>query len=219
MINENHLPVTKTARYYTYGELNENTQTLWFVCHGYGQPAAKLIKHFTVLSPTQHYVVAPEALSRFYWKGFGGDPVPSWMTAEDRNNEIKDYVNYLNQLYAQTMAQLPPSINKANLQINVLGFSQGTATISRWIADGKAPCNKLIFWAGRIAHDLEWTKAQTIFQQADLYVIYGKQDPFIMPQHLDAQHRLLEAQALPVTIHTFKGKHELHRDTLVELFG
>ena len=36
---EKHIKVERTARYFTLGELNEHTEQIWFVCHGYGQLA------------------------------------------------------------------------------------------------------------------------------------------------------------------------------------
>ena len=35
MIREEHITVSKTARYYTLGELNEQTQQVWIVIHGF----------------------------------------------------------------------------------------------------------------------------------------------------------------------------------------
>ena len=93
---KNHILVTKTARYFTLGELNENTRELWFVLHGYAQLASDFIQDFEGLDNGTRFIVAPEGLNKFYARGFGGKPAASWMTSEDRENEIIDYINYLN---------------------------------------------------------------------------------------------------------------------------
>jgi hypothetical protein len=60
------------------------------VTHGYGQLAKTFIRRFEPIMDAQTLVVAPEGLSRFYWGGFDGPVVASWMTREDRLDEIAD---------------------------------------------------------------------------------------------------------------------------------
>ena len=74
---------------------------LWYVLHGYGQLAAPFLDDFRAIDDGTRLIVAPEALSRFY----EGDVQArlhkdakvgaSWMTREDRDAEIADYVAYL----------------------------------------------------------------------------------------------------------------------------
>jgi len=214
-INEHHLNVTRTARYYTYGELSPKTRHIWFVCHGYGQSAARFIRSFRCLPADTHYVVAPEALSRFYWNGFTGPIVASWMTAEDRLNEIKDYTNYLDQLYQQIVEVLPTN----NYTINVLGFSQGATTVSRWIGQGQAKPNRVLFWAGAIAHDLDWAVANKKLQQTELYLCIGTNDEIIKAPQIEAQKQLLQKQQVPFKLTLFDGKHAIHQPTLLALLA
>ena len=46
MRREHHLPVSRTARYFTIGDRTQALRELWFVCHGYGQLAGRFIRHF-----------------------------------------------------------------------------------------------------------------------------------------------------------------------------
>ena len=124
-MQEHHLQVKRTARYFTLGELNESTQNVWFVLHGYGQLAQFFIRKFEVLNDGQTFIVAPEALSRFYLEGVSGRVGASWMTKEERPHEISDYIFYLNHLY-DTLLE---GRDVYKLTINFLGFSQGTATL------------------------------------------------------------------------------------------
>jgi predicted esterase len=126
---------------------------VWFVCHGYGQLAAYFVRHFRVLTdadPTT-VIIAPEGLSRFYLNGTGGRVGATWMTKEDRLAEIDDYVAYLNQLADQVLAAAP-----ADVRITVLGFSQGAATVSRWLARARFRPARLVLWAGSFPPDMEF---------------------------------------------------------------
>jgi dienelactone hydrolase len=81
-------------------------------------------------------VVAPEALSRFYvdrGEPAAGTPArvgATWMTREDREAEIADYVRYLDRAL-DAAAGRPGAAAPA---LGVLGFSQGAATACRWAA-------------------------------------------------------------------------------------
>ncbi len=212
-IQEHHLSVRRTARYYTYGELSPKTRHIWLVCHGYGQAAAGFIRSFRCLPPDTHYVIAPEALSRFYWKDFTGPIVASWMTAEDRVHEIQDYIQYLDQLYKHITENIPSN----NCSINVLGFSQGATTVSRWIGQGEAKPDHLLFWAGAIAHDLDWQRAASKFKQMKLWLCIGTNDEYIKAPQIEAQKTVLQEQTVPFKLVLFDGKHAIHQPTLLAL--
>src|SRR2546430_248789 len=136
-IAEHAIAVPRTARYYTLGPTHGFPRELWFVCHGYGQLAGRFIQQFAPIDDGTRLIVAPEALSRFYL-----DPLSerrhqrsprvgaTWMTREDRHAEIADYVSYLDLLSAEVKHHLAG----ASPRIVFLGFSQGTATVSRWLA-------------------------------------------------------------------------------------
>jgi len=100
MRREHHLPVSRTARYFTIGEPDASLTELWFVCHGYGQLAGRFVRHFESIDAPHRMIVAPEALSRFYVEVAGKTHADthvgaSWMTREDRLSDIEDYVEYL----------------------------------------------------------------------------------------------------------------------------
>ncbi|MEI6312193.1 MAG: hypothetical protein WCP57_08045 [Bacteroidota bacterium] len=121
-MEQHKISVEKTARVFTLG--NPDASEVWILLHGYGMQASQMITYIEELPNENLFFIAPEGLSRFYWKGFEGNVVASWMTKEDRQDEINDYIKYLNQLI---------DIYQLNTKkINVLGFSQGVATMSRW---------------------------------------------------------------------------------------
>ncbi len=211
------LEIKRTARYATLGTLSAQTEQVWFVCHGYGQLAAYFIKKFDILDPEKHFIVAPEALSRFYLDNFSGKVGATWMTKEAREDEINDYLAYLNQLYAHVFANSPCQAQE--LHINLLGFSQGVATASRWLFEGKIKIDSFIMWAGGIAHDLDFSQSAAVLGDKKLYFVYGKQDELI--KEIDFQHQIQKLDSLGVSpeLITFEGKHELNREVLKTYFG
>ena len=56
MFSEEQIKVQKTARYSTYGILNENTEHICFTCHGYRQLAPYFIKKFGGLNPEKVFI-------------------------------------------------------------------------------------------------------------------------------------------------------------------
>ncbi|MFW6202332.1 MAG: hypothetical protein ACOC8B_07130, partial [Gemmatimonadota bacterium] len=84
---------------------------IWFVCHGYRQLAGRFVRRFAPLDDGNRLIVAPEALSRFYLDDDGGPHGPdarigaTWMTRADRENEIRDYVDYLDTLYERVFEE------------------------------------------------------------------------------------------------------------------
>ena len=100
-ISEHHIETTRTARYYSLGSTEGSVKELWFVLHGYGQRAEEFIKNFLPIVHEDILIIAPEALSRFYTRGFAGDVGASWMTREDRMHEIGDHIRYLDNLFTE----------------------------------------------------------------------------------------------------------------------
>ena len=213
MIEERHLKVARTARYFTYGQLSEKTEQIWFVLHGYGMLASSFIKRFNVLDEEKNLVIAPEGLSRFYWNGFGGKPVASWMTSEDRLSEIDDYIAYLDQLFPLYATNLP----NPNATINVLGFSQGTATAARWLAQQNSIVHNVVFWGGPLPEDVEWDKAVSIFNTANTYLVNGTKDEFITEEHRLNHEKKLKGLGLKYSSFLFDGKHEVEGKMLLEI--
>jgi predicted esterase len=211
--NSHTLEIARTARYYTLGSLNADTRTVWFVCHGYGQLADYFIKKFEVLLDEHTCIVAPEAFNRFYLQGFDGRVGATWMTKEARLDDIKDYVNYLNTLYAHLMSPVVTS----SIQINILGFSQGVATVCRWVAAGQVKINKLILWGGLIPPDLQPGLTPAQLQELQLYVVNGNQDPFLKEAKLKMYIPDYTALGLNPRILSFEGGHDLHQETLLQI--
>jgi predicted esterase len=207
LLKKNHIQVTKTARYFTLGELNEHTLEVWFVLHGYAQLASDFMKDFEGLDNGTRFIVAPEGLNKFYAKGFGGKPAATWMTSEDRETEIIDYINYLNTLYQSLNIPL-------HIKVTVLGFSQGVATASRFIHHTQQKVDAFIIYAGEIASELI-NPISTPISKLPITYITGKTDPFITPEKQQKIYDLMNH--LDAKIIEFSGGHEIKKEVLLRL--
>ncbi|MEO8211039.1 MAG: phospholipase, partial [bacterium] len=86
-IEENTIKIEKSARFYLNEPSKKNIKSVWIVLHGYAQLAKDFINEFDFLSDEDTLIITPEGLSKFYFK----DKIAaSWMTKEDRSNEIND---------------------------------------------------------------------------------------------------------------------------------
>src|SRR4051812_41555257 len=122
----NYLKVEKTARVVTNDADPKKIRSVWLIAHGYGHLANYFINKFSELNSTDNLVIVPEGLHRYYLNGHSGKVGASWMTKEEREKDIEDYVNYLDKVYETYISPLEDKII-----VNALGFSQGGATICR----------------------------------------------------------------------------------------
>ena len=143
-------------------------RTLWFVLHGYGQLAGDFVRYFGDLASDDSLIVAPEALNRFYLVSPDKTPArdrpvgATWMTREDRASEIADYVEYLDALYDDVAADAA----RSGARVNVIGFSQGAATATRWITHGSATAHRLVLWGGLIPPETDLSRGAATFRGA-----------------------------------------------------
>ncbi len=210
---EHHIPVTRTARYYTLSELNQNTKDIWIVIHGHKHLAGKFILTFEKLAESGSFLIAPEGLMRFYLKGDYGEVGASWMTKEDREADIKDYVNYLDRLFFD---EIEPKAKIHSLKINTLGFSQGVATLSRWLSLGKAKVDRAVFWCGSLAHDVDFLKAEYL-KQTQIYQIFASDDSYFKERNFPKQQfEILFKAGISSKTYTFKGLHEINHKLIIE---
>ena len=210
-MQKHQIIIPKTARYFTLGELNENTETVWFVIHGYGQLAEYFIKKFKVLDDGKNFIIAPEALSRFYLKDFNGRVGATWMTRENRENEITDYINYLNLLYDTVL----PKNKSNNLRINILGFSQGTATVARWCMNEHIHYDRLILWAGYFGNGIQDVINPEKIADKEVILCYGKQDEFLVRIDIEQYEKDIRAVIPHIQVHTFEGGHTIEEADLL----
>ncbi|HRG87925.1 MAG TPA: hypothetical protein PLW44_02830 [Chitinophagales bacterium] len=210
-MKEQHLTVSKTARYYTAGELTGSTRHVWFALHGWGMNAKDFLASLEPLVNEEVFIVAPEALNRFYLKGSGGQVGATWMTKEDRLNEIKDYIAYLDSLYRHFADTIPP-----NATVTALGFSQGAATVTRWVHAGNCRIDNLVVFAGEVGPELLPLAADSGLKRTRNYFMCGTHDHIFTPPIVTEMKEKYRELNFDYT--DFTGRHEINTQVLDKLF-
>ena len=208
-MNQHQLRTTRTAHYYTLGLPGPHVEQLWIVCHGYAQMASDFLSAFQVLNLDRCWVVAPEGTNYFYQKGFSGPVVANWMTKYERLSAIEDNNLFLQTLYTECTAQVGP-----DTRIVLLGFSQGTATVCRWVMAERPLFNDLLLWAGMPPEDLDYSGAKDYLSDKNLYLLYGSHDPLLTPDRLTEVQELENRHGIDFQETPFEGGHEIDPQTL-----
>ena len=135
---------------------------------------------------------------------FMGDVVASWMTREDRLDDIEDYLNYLNELVE--------TLIKPNQKVNVLGFSQGVATACRWIGDGRFRPSNLVLWAGTFPEDIDLNVGIPNLRNTKVYLAYDNEDVFRTEDSWQKQQQFFEANNLSPVLFEYSGGHTVPKE-------
>lgn len=208
-MNKNQAQFNIKAPYFTIGDVGEKTKTIWIIFHGYGQLVDNFHQHFSVLDPVYSKIVFPQGLSKFYLKGVNKQIGASWMTAYDRETDIENYIQYLDQIYAI-------EVDKYDLDVNIIGFSQGAHTASRWIHSSKIPYQKFIAWGAGLANEIDKEIVHQSFH-GDNYVVIGDQDRFVNDHSLEAMKLRYEAIGFNYTLISYEGTHDIYPEVLKSL--
>ncbi len=198
---EHTIDVRRSARYFTLGD--DESDEVWLVLHGYGHLAAEFIEHFGSISE-ECFVIAPEGLSRFYsqdHKRVGA----SWMTREDREAEIADYLVYLDAVHLQAC--------RKNARLTVLGFSQGAHTACRWAASGPK-VDRLILWGSGLPKDLNERGLLKSVGDTGITIVVGSGDRYLGEEDLEAEVERANEMGIQARIVRFDGGHEIDAEVL-----
>ena len=212
-LSEHHVNVRRAARFVTMGTPNEHLQEVWFVCHGYGELASTFIRGLSILNAESRLIVAPEALGRFYLDPAHQNVGASWMTREDRLNEIRDYLDYLDAVHGEILSW----IAGASARMIVLGFSQGAATAARWACRGTVRAARLVLWGESLPPELPEEESLRRMRSMRLTLVAGDRDRFFTEERRNQQRERLQRLDVPFEELTFDGGHRLDEATLVEL--
>lgn len=210
MIIENYIKTEKSARYYQLGSAINGINNLWIVFHGYGELAGEFIKNFKEIQNEETLIIAPEALNKFYLRGFYGKVGTTWMTTEDRKNEIFDYVFTINKIYNK----LSDSLNFNSIKINILGFSQGTHTAVRWLHYAKIRVDNLILWSGTFPHDCSYLEDSKYWSDIKTKIILGDNDKLLSEKKINSEFEFMSTQKIKYQIIKYNGGHSLDSNTL-----
>ena len=213
-MEEYRITVSRRARFHALGNL-DLAREVWIVVHGYGQLASEFLAPFAPLASDKRAIVAPEPLNRFYKERAGEQthsetPVgATWMTREDREAEIADYVDFLDAVADR--------VGGDGRRIVALGFSQGVATVTRWVAKGTTRVDRLILWAGSLPKDLDLGVYASRLPSCPIDLVLGTRDEYAPWANMEEQQRAIESAGLSQRAHSFEGGHRLDRKTLLAL--
>lgn len=208
-----HLEVTRTARYWVQGGEGGAPLEVWIVLHGYQQLARRFLRRFEPIADAGRRIVAPEALSRFYKDQAPGRHGPasavgaSWMTREDREAEIADYVRYLDRLAQEVLSP--------GARLTLVGFSQGVATAARWSVMGRTRPQRLILWGDFIPPDLEVERTREVWEGTEVVLVRGDRDGLLADERAVAAEAAFLAVASPCACTVrYPGGHDVDQPTL-----
>jgi predicted esterase len=198
-----------SAPYYKLGSVNDKTTQIWMIFHGYGQ----LVEHFYIpfsrLHREDQVFIFPQALSKFYLKGVSEKIGASWMTAHDRDTDIRNYLHYLDKLYFL-------EIEPGNKKLNILGFSQGVHTASRWIGSSGIRYHKFVSWGADLAREIDAGIITQSFGGENHFVV-GDQDKYIDANLLQRIEDRYQRIGFKYSLLHFCGKHEIDPAVLESL--
>ncbi len=220
------ITVARTARYAIVGAAPAQAARLWIAFHGYAHRAEDFVAPFAESVPTDTRVIAPEGLSRFYLelpRPDGGHLTrtgASWLTRDDREDELRDAMAMLHAVVAREVAGVVRERGETPT-IGVLGFSQGVAMSMRWVADASAnpalgthtPVSSHVVWAGGLAHDVSNDALRAAWKHTQVHVVAGERDKFASDTTRASVRSRLAAIGVKSQEHMFDGGHRL--DTLL----
>lgn len=203
------IQISRTAHYYLSKPTTKPSSIL-IALHGYAQLASEFILPFKELNKEGTLVVAPEALSKFYNKE--RRPVANWMTSQHREDEIADYIGFLNTLITHITADYP------ELPISVVAFSQGVSTAMRWITNCSIRIDELHLCSGSIPPELSAATIQYNMAVKTYYYL-GSNDRLLKPDKAEEQVILLQKLGFPTQKIKFDGRHEISKECIDRLFA
>jgi len=220
LFEQRHLTVPRSARYAMMGSLEADLSEVWFVCHGHGHLAARFLSRFLPLESPRRLFIAPEALSRYYLSPPKGGPHPpgtpigaSWMTSEDRESEIDDYVSYLDLLHDEIFSV----VDRAKVRLWVLGFSQGASTVVRWVVRGRVEPDRIVVASGMLPAELDERAAARLTLHGPLTVTFGDDDEFASVERINSEEAKLKQLGIAYEMIRFQGGHTITPALLEQL--
>jgi len=208
-MQEKQITYTTSNSYSTLNTLSPKTKNVWVVFHGIGYLSRYFLKYFKDLDTDENYIVAPQAPSKYYLNGEYKHVGASWLTKEATAIALKNVLTYTQQVFMAE--QIPDDVN-----LIVLGYSQGVSVACRWIAHNKIKCKKLVLFAGSIPHEI--TKDDMVFldeSNTEVHSIVGDKDKWLTESRLKTEKEkgdLIFGDRISYTI--FDGKHELKKELL-----
>ena len=177
----------------------------WLVgFHGYGENAERHLEALRRIPEVNRWRVASvQALHRFY-QTRTGDVVASWMTRQDREQTIRDNVDYVGEVVTALR-----STGGTDTPLVYAGFSQGVAMAYRATLGAGHRCDGLIVLAGDVPPELQNEPAE---RWPPILLGCGRGDEWYTAAKLRADLEFLESRKITHETVVFDGGHEWHPD-------
>ncbi|NND15505.1 MAG: esterase [Eudoraea sp.] len=207
-ISEKQASYQASSSYNTLNSLGPNTKTVWIVFHGIGYLSRYFLKYFKDLPEEEHYIIAPQAPSKYYLNDSYTHVGASWLTKENTMSELKNVLRFLDKI--KDNEDLPE-----HCQLNVLGFSQGVSIALRWVCHSRIKCDKLIIYAGGIPNELKTDDVSFLIPDTEISLVFGKQDAFLTVERMVAEEKkITQLFGSHVKRVGFEGGHEMRPEVL-----
>lgn len=210
---EKEVSYTATNSYATLNTLTDKTKNVWFVCHGIGYLSKYFLKYFEDLNSEENYIIAPQAQSKYYLGSQYKHVGASWLTKENTVKEIENVMRYFDTVFKAE--KIPNNIN-----LIVLGYSQGVSVITRYVAKRKLKCTQLLLLSGGIPKELSNDDFKFLEGKTKVSLIYGNQDEYLNEEFMvDARKRFYNLFGDTASIIPFEGKHEVKKEIVNKIIS
>ena len=207
------ISIPKTHKYSQLGEFSEKTKTVWIVLHGYGMLSEFFIKKFECILNEKTVVIAPEGSNRFYLDNNYSRVGASWMTKLDKEKDIEDNISFIGTLYTKIV----DDIGHNNFKLKTLGFSQGGATLVRWIMSNSIKVDSLILWGSDIPQDSLTNQNKSRWSSINIKIVIGKKDEYISDENKKKVIDAVNSYGLSYKLIEYDGPHKIIESVLIKL--
>lgn len=202
---------TSVNSFESLNRLTPETKYVWFAFHGMGHLSKYFLKYFEGLDPELHYLIAPQAPSKYYLNGQFKHVGASWLTRQDTAMEMENILSYLDAI----MAHISVPVNAERI---IFGYSQGVSIALRWVVKRKVRCDHLILYAGGIPEEILPSEVAHLREKTRIKIIVGDKDEYITPERWEKEKEKIEALFEgKAEIEVFDGKHEIKKEILNSL--
>ena len=207
------ISISKTYKYSQLGKCSTKIDTVWIVLHGYGMLSEYFIKKFECILNEKTVVIAPEGSNRFYLNNNYSRVGASWMTKVDKEKDIEDNISFIETLYTKIV----DDIGHNNFKLKTLGFSQGGATLVRWIMSNSIKVDSLILWGSDIPQDSLTNQNKSRWSSINIKIVIGKKDEYISDENKKKVIDAVNAYGLSYKLIEYDGPHKIIESELIKL--
>lgn len=209
---EKEVSYQTTNSYSTLNSFSRTTKNVWFVCHGMGYLSRFFLRYFDELNPDENYLIAPQAQSKYYitpkFKHIGA----SWLTKENTIHETQNVMRYFDAVFqAEQLSE--------NMNLILLGYSQGVSVALRYIAKRQLKCSQIVIMSGKIPTELTVADFEFLNPKTKISMIYGTMDPYLDENSLlSEKNRAFELfNHCDLHIIPFEGTHKVNKSILKQM--